>query len=80
MKVWIQHTELTETTYYFFQLKDDQWFRFDMQLREWEAIKYNPRVSDKKRFRKLTAATLEREWYKMFAENAPFEKEEIAPD
>ena len=80
MRVWLQHTWLTETTYYYFQLQDGRWFRFDMQFREWEEIKYRPRVSNKKRFQKITAATLEREWWKMFAENAPFKKEEIAPD
>ncbi len=80
MKVWVRYDEssTSENIYWFFQLKDGRWFRYVVLKNQWEELYSKPQITD--RFRKVTAAIIEREWYKMMGDTAPFDFANIAPN
>ena len=87
MQVWRAHEQKSETTYWFFKLKNSCWWRFDQQNRSWQEIKTDQSVSGSAisaikphHLSMVTNRELDERWNRMFSKtNPPFAKSDIAP-
>ncbi len=89
MQVWRAHSEKSETIYWFFNLKNGRWYKFDQQFCTWweigEARSMSARViralvRQQFQLMNVTRKNLAIEWERMFQKyNPPFVPDDIAP-
>lgn len=87
MQVWRVHEGKSETSYWFFRLKNGRWYRFDQQNCTWKEIKNGGRgprspiqAIKPEYLTNVSRKELAAEWERMFQKySPPFIPSDIAP-